>query len=103
MTNLLQTGNLAGGLLYYIATNPEKQEKLREEVMSVLPDKTSPVTHNVFNQTKYAKACIKESLRLFPIANGVLRTMQTDVCLGGYKIPEGVRDTFFALKIFANS
>ncbi|XP_012222030.1 probable cytochrome P450 12a5, mitochondrial isoform X2 [Linepithema humile] len=83
------TGNMAAGLLYYLATNPEKQEKLREEVMSVLPDKTSPVTHNVLSQTKYAKACIKESLRLFPVAIGTLRTVPTDVCLGGYKIPKG--------------
>ncbi|KAL0112643.1 hypothetical protein PUN28_012133 [Cardiocondyla obscurior] len=83
------TGNVSGSLLYYIANNPEKQEKLRAEVMSVLPDKTSPVTQNVLNQTRYAKACIKESLRLFPIAIGTLRTMQTDVCIGGYKIPAG--------------
>jgi cytochrome P450 family 12 len=83
------TGNMAGSLLYYIANNPEKQDKLREEVMSVLPDKTSPVTQDVLNQTRYAKACIKESLRLFPIAIGNLRTMQTDVCIEGYRIPAG--------------
>ncbi|XP_077280264.1 putative cytochrome P450 12b2, mitochondrial isoform X1 [Temnothorax americanus] len=83
------TGNVSGSLLYYIANNPEKQEKLREEVMSVLPDKTSPVTQDVLNRTKYAKACIKESLRLFPIAVANLRTMQTDVCIGGYRIPAG--------------
>ncbi|KAL6260930.1 hypothetical protein P5V15_008458 [Pogonomyrmex californicus] len=83
------TGNTAGSMLYYIANNPEKQEKLREEVMSLLPDKTSPVTQEVLDQTKYAKACIKESLRLFPISLGTLRTMQTEVCLGGYKIPAG--------------
>ncbi|XP_011164781.2 cytochrome P450 CYP12A2 [Solenopsis invicta] len=83
------TGNVFSSLLYYIANNPEKQEKLREEVMSLLPDKTSPVTQDVLNQTRYAKACIKESLRLFPLAVGNLRTMRTDVCLGGYKIPAG--------------
>jgi cytochrome P450 len=86
----LQTGNIGGALLYYIATNPEKQEKLRDEVMSVLPDKTSAVTHEVLHETKYAKACIKESLRLFPLAIGNLRTMQSDVSIGGYKIPKGV-------------
>jgi len=98
MTNLLQTGNVAASLLYHIATNPEKQEKLREEVMSVLPDKASPVTHDVLNQTKYAKACIKESLRLFPIAAGILRTLQTDVCIGGYRIPKGVRGVFLTFQ-----
>jgi len=82
---------MAGALLYYIATNPEKQQKLRDEVMSVLPDKTSVVTHEVLNETRYAKACIKESLRLFPVSIGNLRTMQSDVSVGGYKIPKGVR------------
>jgi cytochrome P450 len=94
---------VAGGLLYYLASNPEKQEKLREEVMSVLPDKTSPVTRNVLNQTKYAKGCIKESHRLFPITNGILRTQNTDIYLGGYRIPKGVRGIFLTFKIFANS
>lgn len=94
--NQLQTGNVAGATLYYIASNPEKQEKLREEVMSMLPDKTSPITYEIFNRTRYTKACIKESLRLFPIFIGNLRTMQTDVCIGGYKIPAGVRvNSFF--------
>ncbi|XP_072761568.1 probable cytochrome P450 12a5, mitochondrial isoform X2 [Anoplolepis gracilipes] len=83
------TGNTAGSLLYYIANNPEKQEKLREEVMSVLPDKTSSITYDVLKQLRYTKACIKESLRLFPVSIGNLRTMQTDVCIGGYKIPAG--------------
>ncbi|XP_029158487.1 probable cytochrome P450 12b2, mitochondrial [Nylanderia fulva] len=84
------TGNIAGSLLYYIANNPEKQEKLREEVMSVLPHKTSPITYEILTQLKYAKACIKESLRLFPVSIGNLRTMQTDVCIGGYRIPAGI-------------
>lgn len=88
--NLLQTGNVAGATLYYIANNPEKQERLREEIMSMLPDKTSPITYEILNQTRYTKACIKESLRLFPIFIGTLRTMDTDACIGGYKIPAGV-------------
>lgn len=83
------TGNTAGALLYNIAINPEKQEKLRDEVMSVLENKSSPVTPDILNQTTYTKACIKESLRLFPISVGSLRTMQTDVSIGGYKIPKG--------------
>ncbi|GAB1867131.1 Probable cytochrome P450 49a1 [Camponotus japonicus] len=83
------TGNVAGAMLYYIASNPEKQDKLLLEVLSVLPEKTSPITYEILNRTRYTKACIKESLRLLPIIIGNLRTMQTDVCIGGYKIPAG--------------
>ncbi|XP_039309610.1 probable cytochrome P450 301a1, mitochondrial isoform X2 [Solenopsis invicta] len=81
--------NAAGALLYYIANNVEKQEKLREEVMSVLPNKTTPITYNTLQHVRYTKACIKESIRLFPIASGILRTMQRDVLIGGYIIPKG--------------
>ncbi|KAH0545616.1 cytochrome P450 CYP12A2-like [Cotesia glomerata] len=82
------TGNATGLLLYHISINPRVQEKLREETLNLLPDKTSPVTFDVLNNIPYLKACIKESLRLAPIAIGNLRTMRTDVVLAGYKIPK---------------
>ncbi|XP_029677043.1 LOW QUALITY PROTEIN: probable cytochrome P450 12a5, mitochondrial [Formica exsecta] len=88
-------GNAVGATLYYIANNPEKQEKLREEIMSLLPDKTLSITYKVLNQTRYTKACSKESLRLFSIFIGNLKTMQTDVWIGGYKISAGVRAVIF--------
>jgi len=77
-------------LLYHLANNPKKQEKLREEVMAVLPNETTLITHDTLKHISYIKACIKESLRLFPITNGTLRTMQTDTSIGGYMIPKGV-------------
>ncbi|KYN04117.1 putative cytochrome P450 12b2, mitochondrial [Cyphomyrmex costatus] len=83
------TSNAAGALLYHIANNKEKQEKLRKEVMSVLPDKTTPITPDVLEKIPYVKGCIKESMRLFPITNGILRNMPKDVSLGGYFIPKG--------------
>jgi len=72
----------------------EKQEKLREEVMSLLPDKTTPITSNILQNIPYAKGCVKETLRLFPIANGTLRTIQKDILLGDYMISKGVRIVF---------
>lgn len=73
----------------------KKQEKLREEVMSVLPDKTTPITNDILKNIPYVKGCIKETIRLFPITSGILRTMQTDVVIGGYMIPKGVCFHFF--------
>lgn len=58
--------------------------------MSVLPSKTSLITYDILNRITYAKACIKEAMRLFPITIGIQRTMQKDVSIGGYRIPAGV-------------
>lgn len=73
--------------------------------MSVLPSKMSLITSDMLNGIPYAKACIKESMRLFPVTIGVLRTMQKDVSIGEYRIPAGVRFfsillIFLELKIF---
>lgn len=77
--------------MYYIATHPQIQDKLRDEVFRVLPEKNSPVTYeSLMSGIPYLKACIKETLRLAPIAIGNLRTMTKDVVIGGYKIPAGV-------------
>jgi len=62
--------------------------------MSVLPDKTTPITHDLLEKIPYVRGCIKECMRLFPIANGILRNMPKDVSLGGYLIPKGVRRFF---------
>ncbi|XP_011053756.1 PREDICTED: probable cytochrome P450 12b2, mitochondrial [Acromyrmex echinatior] len=86
---IIFTTNAAGALLYYIASNKEKQDKLRKEVMSVLPDKTTLITHDLLEKIPYVRGCIKECMRLFPITNGILRNMPKDVCLGGYLIPKG--------------
>lgn len=50
----------------------------------------SPVTYEILNKIPYLKACIREVLRLAPIAIGNLRTMKTNVVVGGYQIPKGV-------------
>ncbi|XP_046491941.1 cytochrome P450 CYP12A2-like [Neodiprion pinetum] len=83
------TSTAVSGAMWCIATNPEAQEKLREEAIKVLPTKTSPVTAKTLNNIPYLRAVIKESLRLAPVAMGVLRTTNSDVVIGGYRIPKG--------------
>lgn len=78
-------------LLYHLAMNPRAQEKLHEEIRLVLPDKESPITVETMKKIPYLKACLKESLRISPIAIGTLRTVRDNINIGGYNIPKDVR------------
>ena len=60
---LLQTSFSVANALYYLAKNPDKQQKLFEEILRYVPDKDQPVTSDILNHLKYLKACIKESMR----------------------------------------
>lgn len=66
------------GLLYNLASNPEKQNTLRQELRS--DD----------NQRRYLKACLKESLRMRAVLPSNLRRTDKDFVIRGYHIPPGV-------------
>ena len=50
-------------MLYFLAKNPDKQEKLRQEIISVVGPKGSKLTPEALRQLSYIRACTKESLR----------------------------------------
>ncbi|CAK1553639.1 unnamed protein product [Leptosia nina] len=75
--------------LYHIATNPDCQKELFREALSLLPDEKTEISASVLAKAVYLKSCVKESLRLNPVAIGVGRVLQNDVILKGYKIPSG--------------
>nr|XP_019551561.3 cytochrome P450 CYP12A2-like isoform X1 [Aedes albopictus] len=77
------------GILYLLATNPDKQAKLREELRTVLPKKDSPLTPENMRNLPYLRACIKEGLRLCPPTAGNVRAAGKDMVLQGYQIPKG--------------
>ncbi|CAH2063620.1 unnamed protein product, partial [Iphiclides podalirius] len=63
-------------LFYLLATHPEKQTKLREELLSNSEKRS------------YLKACIKESMRIMPVVSGNIRETSKEYNILGYKIPE---------------
>ncbi|GLH07255.1 Probable cytochrome P450 301a1, mitochondrial [Gryllus bimaculatus] len=83
------TSHLSASLLFHLAKNPEVQRRLREEMRRVLPSKTTVITEDLTNEMPYLKACLKESLRIFPIAMGNVRETPADVVLGDYQVPKG--------------
>lgn len=84
------TSHFTASLMFHLAKAPEVQKKLLEELRGVLPRRDSPVTPEVLDQVPYMKACLKESLRAFPITMGNIRETQTDMVLGDYQVPKGV-------------
>jgi cytochrome P450 family 12 len=60
---IFQTSSAATGILYCLAKNPDKQEKLREEVLKVMPDKSTPLTAEALNNMPYLRAVVKEGIR----------------------------------------
>jgi cytochrome P450 family 12 len=74
-----------------LAKNPEKQQKLREELLTILPSKDSPLTPENMRNLPYLRAVIKEGLRIFAPTVGTVRAAGQDMVLQGYQIPEDVR------------
>lgn len=64
----LQTSAALASILYQLSRHPEKQQKLREEIRTVLPNKDTKLTSDKLEQLQYLKACIKETMR-FKIIN----------------------------------
>ena len=82
------TAHTATFLLYHLATNPDKQEKLFQEI-STVTGKHGNMTQANLVKMKYLKACLQESQRLMPITFGTARVAQTDLILSGYHVPKG--------------
>ncbi|KAJ8726838.1 hypothetical protein PYW08_015235 [Mythimna loreyi] len=74
--------NTVTATLYLLANNPDKQAKLREEIMSRS------------ERRPYLRACIKESMRLMPVVSGNARKTSKMYNILGYEVPKGVNVIF---------
>lgn len=89
--NSFQTSSALAFTIYSLAKNPEKQEKLRAELMKIMPDENTPLTEGNMKNLPYLRAVMKESLRLYPPAAMNMRRVTSDnFVLHGYQIPKGV-------------
>ncbi|XP_011292420.3 probable cytochrome P450 12c1, mitochondrial [Musca domestica] len=82
------TSSIMSAALLCIATNPEKQERLRKEILTAIGRNEAFSMENMKN-LPYLRACIKESMRLYPLIFGNMRTTAMDLCLSGYQVPKG--------------
>lgn len=60
---LFQTSIAAASTLYQLSQNPDKQQKLFDELSALLPSLNSKIDVQVQSNLSYLKACIKETLR----------------------------------------
>ncbi|KAF6198655.1 hypothetical protein GE061_008407 [Apolygus lucorum] len=75
-------------LLWHLSQNPDVQEKLRDESKKLLPEGNSQVTADVLREALFARAVLKETFRLNPIAIGISRNLAEDTVLSGYLVPK---------------
>uniref|UniRef100_A0A1I8NQL9 Cytochrome P450 n=1 Tax=Stomoxys calcitrans TaxID=35570 RepID=A0A1I8NQL9_STOCA len=102
MAGVDTTSSTFTGLLLCLAKNPDKQAKLREEVRKLLPEKDSEFDETVFNHMPYLKACIKESLRMYPLTLGNTRVPINDIVLQGYRVPKGTQVIMISTSLMKN-
>ncbi|XP_052023972.1 cytochrome P450 3A11-like [Apodemus sylvaticus] len=74
--------------LYSLATHPDIQKKLQQEIDRALPSKAPP-TYDVVMEMEYLDMVLSETLRLYPIANRLERVSKKDVEIDGVFIPKG--------------
>uniref|UniRef100_K7FSE6 Cytochrome P450 3A n=1 Tax=Pelodiscus sinensis TaxID=13735 RepID=K7FSE6_PELSI len=90
------TSNTLCYLAYTLAINPDVQQKLKEEIDSVLPNKAPP-TYNALMQMEYLDMTMNEILRLFPLGGRLERVCKKDIMINGVSIP---KDTVVAIPTF---
>ncbi|XP_054262773.1 cytochrome P450 4V2-like [Macrosteles quadrilineatus] len=75
--------------LLLLGTHPEIQEKLYNEISSVIGSEDQEVTPEDLNSLPYFDQVLKESLRLSPVVLCFKRTLSDDLKLSEYTVPKG--------------
>ena len=68
------SSNTLGFVSYFLATNPDVQEKLQEEIDSVWADENKMPSYETVNELPYLDMVISETLRLYPPGEGIVFT-----------------------------
>ncbi|KAM9330419.1 cytochrome P450 3A12-like [Gastrophryne carolinensis] len=76
-------------LAYLLATHPDVQTKVVEEIDNNLPNKVPP-TYNDLMKMEYLEMVIYETLRLYPVVGRVERVCKQTTEINGVTIPKGV-------------
>ncbi|XP_032742552.1 LOW QUALITY PROTEIN: cytochrome P450 3A1-like [Rattus rattus] len=82
------TSSTLSFVLHSLATHPDTQKKLQEEIDRALPNKAPP-TYDTVMEMEYLDMVLNETLRLYPVANRLERVCKKDTEINGVFIPKG--------------
>ncbi|XP_071463295.1 cytochrome P450 3A4-like [Marmota flaviventris] len=82
------TSSALSFILYELATHPDVQTKLQQEIDAALPNK-APVTYDTLMQMEYLDMVVNETLRLYPIGARLERICKKDIDINGVFISKG--------------
>ncbi|XP_049644657.1 cytochrome P450 3A12-like [Suncus etruscus] len=82
------TTNSLSFTIYLLATHPNVQLKLQQEIDSTFPNEAQP-TYDALMQMEYLDMVVTESLRLYPATGRLDRVCKKDVEINGLLIPKG--------------
>lgn len=89
--------------MFCLAKNQQKQEKLREELMRIMPDSDTHLTAESLSNIPYLRGVLKESIRVYPPVSGNIRRSAKDLVIRGYRIPKGVDMVMGFYHIYKNA
>ncbi|CAG8460860.1 27722_t:CDS:2 [Racocetra persica] len=82
------TSSALSWVLYFLAKNPDVQDRLRKEVLDVLTDRNHHPTIDEIEHLKYLECVFKETLRIIPPVPTLIRCTSKDEIMNGYLVPK---------------
>nr|XP_056722164.1 cytochrome P450 3A21-like [Euleptes europaea] len=82
------TSSTLSFLSYCLATHPDVQQRLQEEIDEGLPGQATP-TYDAILQMEYLDMVVNETLRLYPPGGRIERVCKHTIEISGVTIPEG--------------
>ena len=79
----------ATSLVYFLAKNPEWQDRLRDELREITGGEGRALGYDELGQAELTEMAFKEALRMMPPVPSIPRRAMEEFEFGGYRIPKG--------------